>query len=161
VHAARLARERDHGGKSPAIDTEVIPKKPTYKQDWPRYDQAQMTEKRRFCELLADLCRGVPNPPNFGVGRHPVPMADKVFTCCLKVYSTFSSRRFACDLADAHAKGYLSELPHSVSTCAFLKDPHMTAVLYDLIRRSALPLAAIETHFSPDSSGFSTSRFVK
>src|SRR5262249_33266480 len=89
------------------------------------------------------------------------PMADKVFTCCLKVYSTFSSRRFACDLADAHTKGYLSELPHSVSTCAFLSDPHMTPVLYDLIRRSSLPLASVETRFAPDSTGFSTSRFVK
>jgi Transposase DDE domain len=37
----------------------------------------------------------------------------------------------------------------------------MTAVLYDLIRRSALPLAAVETHFAADSSGFSTSRFVR
>src|SRR5438105_2783424 len=34
VHAARLVAERDHGGKAPEIDTAVVPKRPTYKQDW-------------------------------------------------------------------------------------------------------------------------------
>ena len=37
----------------------------------------------------------------------------------------------------------------------------MTPFLYQLIERSALPLRAVETTFAPDSSGFSTSRFVR
>ena len=39
IHAARLARERDHGGKSPVVVTEPVPKRPTYKQDWPAYNR--------------------------------------------------------------------------------------------------------------------------
>src|SRR5947209_10733928 len=38
VHAARLVRERDHGGATPAIDTDAVPKRPTYKQDWAVYN---------------------------------------------------------------------------------------------------------------------------
>jgi len=161
IHAARIVRERDGGEKAPSLDTEVIPKRPTYQQNWPLYDQAQMTEKHRFLALLHDLCRGAEYPDAPKIGRHHIPMADKIFTCCLKVYSTFSSRRFACDLRDAHAKRYLSELPHSVSSCAFFKEPRMTEVLRGLIVRSSLPLAAVEANFAPDSSGFSTSRFVR
>src|SRR5690242_1172609 len=58
VHAARLARERDFGGKSPIVVTEPIPKRPTYKQNWVAYNEAQLTEKKRLQVLLADLCRG-------------------------------------------------------------------------------------------------------
>jgi hypothetical protein len=61
VHAARLVRERDYGGKPPAV-ADTPPKKPTYKQDWPPYKRAQTTEKHRLQVLLADLCSGVPSP---------------------------------------------------------------------------------------------------
>ncbi len=161
VIAARLVCERDHGGKAPEMDTDAVPKRPTYKQVWPLYDKAQMTEKHRFQVLLADLCKGIEDRPGFGLGRNPITMADKVFTCAFKVYSTFSSRRFACDLKDAHGRGHLSKLPQSVSTCAFLADADMTPVLHGLIVRSSLPLKAVETTFAPDSTGFSTSRFVR
>lgn len=161
VIAARLVQERDHGGQAPAIDTDALPKKKTYKQDWPLYDQAQMTEKKRFLALLHDLCRGVQEPPQPWTGRRRTPMADMVFACAFKVYGGFSSRRFACDLADAHGRGYLSHLMHSVSVCAYLESELMTPVLQDLIRKSAMPLRAVETTFAPDSTGFSTSRFVR
>jgi transposase len=161
VHAARLVRERDHGGKTPVVVNDDVPKRKTYKQDWPLYDRAQMTEKRRFLALLHDLCRGVEEPPQPKTGRPRTPMADMVFAVALKVYTTFSSRRFACDLEDACAKGYLSHLMHSVSVCAYLDSELMTPVLKKLIVRSSLPLATVETVFAPDSSGFSTSRFVR
>src|SRR5436190_16528925 len=41
IMAARLVQARDYGGKAPAIDTYVIPKKKSYKQIWPAYDEAQ------------------------------------------------------------------------------------------------------------------------
>jgi transposase len=161
IIAARLVQERDHGGQAPAIDTEVLPKKPTCKQNWPLYDKAQQTEKRRFLALLHDLCRGVEEPPQPWTGRRRTPLADMIFAACFKVYATVSARRFACDLEDAHAKGYLSVLMNSVSVCAYLESELMTPVLHALIRKSALPLRAVETVFAPDSSGFSTSRFVR
>src|SRR4051812_27181129 len=62
VIAARLVQERDHGGQPPKIDVDAVPKKPTYRQDWRAYTLAQTTEKRRLQALLAELCRGVPEP---------------------------------------------------------------------------------------------------
>jgi hypothetical protein len=162
VHAARLVCARDHGGKAPDLDTDAIPKKPTYKQDWPKYNRAQLTEQKRFMALLHDLCAGVVDPPRKPTpGQKPAPLRDQIFACALKVYSTFSSRRFAGYLQDAAERGYLTRLMHSVSVCAFLENGALTPVLERLIVQSSLPLKSVETVFAPDSSGFSTSRFVR
>jgi transposase len=161
IIAARLVCARDHDGKAPAFVTEAVPKKPTYPQNWPMYNAAQQTEKHRFQKLLFDLCRDLPNPQQTGGGRRWTPIADMVFACALKVYTTVSSRRFACDLKDAHRGGLLSHLMNSVSVCAFLENRMLTPVLHDLIVQSSLPLSLFETTFAPDSSGFSTSRFVR
>jgi len=72
-----------------------------------------------------------------------------------------SSLRFACDLKDAHGRGFLSHLMHSVSVCAYLECELMTPILQALIMQSSLPLKAIETVFAPDSTGFSSSRHVR
>ena len=161
IHAARIVRERDGGQSAPPMDTDVVPKRPTYKQNWPLYDKAQMTEKRRFLALLRDLCKGIIDPPQPKTGRRRTPMADQVFACALKVFTTFSSRRYACDLEDAREKGYTATKIHPVSVCAFLESELLTPVLKALIVRSSLPLKAVESVFAPDSSGFSTSRFVR
>jgi transposase len=161
ILAARLVCARDHGGTTPEIGTDAVPHKPTYKQNWPVYNEAQQTEKHRFEQLLFELCRGLPNLEQTGPGRRWTPLADMIFACGLKVYTTVSARRFACDLKDAYDKGYLSALMNSVSVCAFLENEKLTAVLQDLIVRSSLPLCLVETSFAPDSTGFSTSRFVR
>jgi transposase len=162
VHAARLVRAWDYGGKSPALDTDAVPKRKTYQQDWPAYNEAQATEKHRFQELLCDLCRGLgPPPAGAPAGRKPVPMADRVFAAAFKVYSTVSSRRFSCDLSDAHGRGYLTRPLHYNSINAYLENPELTPVLRALIVQSSLPLRAVEVDFAADSSGFSTSRFVR
>ena len=161
IYAVRIVRERDHGEQALVMDTDTVPKRPTYKQDWPAYNDAQRTEKHRFQALLSDLCRGLPDPPQPKTGRRWKPMADMVFACAFKVYSTFSSRRFQCDLNDAVEKGYLSQAMHSVRICAYLESEFLTPILHDLIVRSSLPLKAVETVFAPDSTGFSTSRFVR
>jgi transposase len=161
VIAAQIVCAREHSGKAPEIVSDAVPVRPTYKQNWPLYNEAQQTEKYRFRMLLFELCRGLPDPPQPGSGRRRTAMADMVFACALKVFTTVSSRRFACDLADAHQRGYLSNLMNSVSVCSYLENDLLTPVLQDLIVRSSLPLRAIETTFAPDSSGFSTSRFVR
>jgi len=164
IHAARLTRERDHGGKSPVVVVEPVPKRPTYKQDWPAYNRAQMTEKNRLQVLLRDLCRVLPPEPPRPAGkrgRNPTPLADQVFACCFKVYSTFSGRRFNCDLQDAIDKGYMSCTMHPNKLCKYMESEELTPVLHKLITQSSLPLRAVETVFAPDSTGFSTSRFVR
>jgi transposase len=48
-----------------------------------------------------------------------------------------------------------------MSVLSYFDNPAMTPVLYQLIERSAWPLRAIENTFAPDSTGFSTSRFIR
>lgn len=161
IIAAQLVCARDHGGQAPPIAADAVPVRPTYRQNWPLYNEAQQTEKQRFRVLLFNLCAGLADPPQPGPGRRRTKMADMAFACALKVFTTLSSRRFACDLADAHRCGYLSKLMNSVSVCSYLENDLLTPVLKQLIVRSSLPLRAIETAFAPDSSGFSASRFVR
>jgi transposase len=161
IHAARLVRERDYAGKSPVVVSDEAPKKPTYKQDWPAYNLAQTTEKHRLQVLLADLCSGVPSPEWNGRGQKPAPIPDVLFAMAYKVYTCLPSRRFMCDLRDAHEKGHTSCVIHYNSVCRHFETPELTPILRDLITRSSLPLRAAEVDFACDSSGFSTSRFVK
>ena len=161
VRAAQIVCAREHGGAPPPILVDAVPRRPSYPQNWPQYNEAQQTEKHRFRELLFDLCRGVEEPPQPGSGRRRTAMANMVFACALKVYTTVSSRRFACDLQDAYNLDYLSHLMNSVSVCAYMENELLTPTLRQLIIRSSLPLRAVETSFAPDSSGFSTSRFVR
>jgi transposase len=164
IIAARLVCERDHGGKAPELIVDAVPKRPTYRQlNWNLYDKAQQTEKDRFQVLLFDLCRGIkePNRKSNLSGRKPSLLSDQVFASALKVFTGLSSRRFACDLADAHKKGYLSYSMNSRMVCQYLENEELTPVLKDLIVQTSLPLKAVETVFAPDSTGFSTCRFVK
>ncbi len=136
--------------------------RPTYKQDWPAYNAAQIHEKDKFQELLAELCGGVPSPDaNPKGGRPPVPMGDRVFAVAFKVYTTMSGRRASTDMRDARDKGHLSRAPHYSGVCRYLEDPAMTPILAGLIGESAKPLRSIESDFIVDSSGFATSRFVR
>jgi len=161
VIAAKLVEERERGRKAPPIDTDTAPAKKKYTQNWPLYDLAQHVEKNRLQVLLADLCAGIPEPAYGGKGRYPTPLADRLFACAYKVYCGVSSRRSACDLDDAHKRGYLSKCIHPAKTCHFLCEEDMTAPLRELVRRSALPLRAVEMDFATDSTGFGTSRFVR
>jgi len=175
-----IEREKDAGSPTPpavtqaraltecekvALSEQANPKRATYKQDWPAYNAAQIHEKARFQELLADLCRGVPEPakPHGGAkgGRPPVPMADRVFAAAFKVYTTMSGRRASSDMRDARGKGHLSHAPHYSRVSRFLEDAMLTPILGDLIRESALPLRAVEVDFAVDSTGFTTSRFIR
>jgi transposase len=161
ILAARLTCERERGVQGPEIITDEVPKRATYPQNWAAYNLAQHEEKHRLKVLLADLCSGFPEPPHESRGRKPVSIADKLFSVCYKVYSTFSSRRFGSDLADAYQDGYLSRnlCPNKVNI--ILESGDITPHLHTLLVRSALPLRAVETDFAVDSSGFSVSKFVR
>jgi transposase len=161
VVAAKLVAERDGDKPAGVVVDDEVPKRKTYAQNWPAYDRAQMTEKNRFLELLSDLVRGIDEPARARTGRRPHLMRDQIFSAAYKVFSTISSRRFACDLADSHQRGFITKLPHSVQVCNFIESEAMTPYLIALIRQSALPLRAVESKFAPDSTGFSTSRFVR
>ncbi len=165
VLAVRLVIEREQGNEAaiptPEPDAKPHSGRPSYPQQWPAYVRAQMTEKRRFLPLLAELVRGVPEPERAKTGRKPVPLADQLFACVYKVYSGFSARRFNCDLEDAHAAGHLSRTVHPHKISAFMENPELAPILRQLVIDSARPLAVVERDFAVDSTGFAGSRFVR
>lgn len=148
--------------ESVTVTRETVVKKPTYRQNWPAYNKAQTTEKNRFQAILHDLCREIPEPPaKPGPGRKPLRLSDSVFSAVFKVYSTLSARRFMCDLADAHTKGFITKTPHFNAISNALEMPSVTPILKTLIAMSGMPLKSVEVDFAIDSSGFATSRFVR
>jgi transposase len=167
ILAVRLWLEQEKNGvcePTRVATPEPVPKvkRPTYKQNWPEYNRAQTNEKRHFQEILFDLCRGIEQPPPKGGkkgGRPTLLLADAVFACVFKIYSTVSARRFVIDLEHAHSRGFLTTLPHFNSISNYLENDALTSVLHALIRASSLPLREVETKFAGDSSGFCTSRF--
>jgi transposase len=138
--------------------------KTTYPQpSWSAYNLAQGIEKQRLQVLLADLCRGLPEPERDATKPGPKPhhIADRIFSVCFKVYCGLSCRRSTCDLNEARDNGHLSRTIHPSKVCEFLCDKDLTEPLRGLVARSALPLAALESDFAVDSTGFSVSKFVK
>ena len=128
---------------------------------WTAYNLASCEEKRRFVALLADLCSGVPTVRLPGAGRPRLPFSDMVFASVYKVYAGFSSRRFTSDLREAFVDGQVNSLPHFNSVSRYMANPELTSALKNLVTLSSLPLKAVEMDFAVDSSGFSTSRYVR
>src|SRR5258708_5550337 len=133
-----------------------IPRRPTYRQDL-----AQTREKHEVQELLFDLCQNHLPPVKRGRGRPALPPEDIMFSVVSKVYSTISTRRFMCDLDDAHEKGYLTRLPHYNSICKYMEDEALTPVLHDLIGVTARALASVEVNFAVDSTGFTCRSYTR
>ncbi|HEY3964089.1 MAG TPA: transposase [Planctomycetaceae bacterium] len=135
-------------------------KRKTYAQNWPAYDRAQMHEKEKFRSLLHDLCEGI-EEPSAGKGRPRISLADAIFSAAYKVYSTVSGRRFMTDLREAHAAGFIERMPCFSSLMGCLESEAVTPILTAMIVQSSLPLKSVEVDFAVDSSGFTTSRFIK
>src|SRR6266404_839950 len=154
-----IQREYTNDGETETL-TETLTVKKTYKQEWTAYNAAQVNEKDQFQSLLRELCKGVGEPSQTS-GRPRLPFEDMIFAVAFKVYSTVSQRRFMSDLRDAHAKGYISKVPHFNSISNYLENEVLTPYLKMLIEESSLPLQAVESSFAVDSSGFSTCRFVQ
>ena len=130
----------------------------SYPQNWPAYDKAQANEKENFMNLLGDLCGYIPEPEQAS-GRPMLSMRDMTFASALKVYSTFSLRRFMTYLREAKEDGHIGKVPSFASVGHFMQRKDVTPVLMELVEKSSLPLRSVETQFAMDSSGFSTSRF--
>jgi len=136
-------------------------KKTTYPQDWKAYDDASEQQKEIFQKLLNDLCNTIDEQP-YSFGRPRMPMRDMVFASALKVFSTFSLRRFATDSRETQAKGYIVKAPDYSTVAKYMESVDMTPVLKELLQLSALPLKTVENDsFSIDSSGFSPHKFSR
>jgi transposase len=159
-----IRREQSEDGTFAETQTITLTKKKTYRQDWPNYNLGQTQERRHFLELLWDLCHSVPEPeakPNPKGGRPSLPLRDQLFAACFKVYSLTSARRFNGELEEAKEEGYISHVPHFNSVLNVFNDKDVFPILKSMVERSALPLAAVETKFAVDSSGFAGTRHAQ
>lgn len=130
----------------------------TYGQAWSAYNRAQMDEVRLFDKLLADLVAGIPEPEQT-MGRPRIPLRDEIFCAVQKVYSQLSCRRAHSLFQFAAERGQIPHVPGYVVSSRALNREDATAVLHDLITKSALPLAVLEDGFAPDSTGIRTTSF--
>lgn len=161
IFAVEYTIEREQTADGATIVTESVRvTQKTYTQDWPAYNKAQTNEKSHFLAFLYELCAGIEEPVQT-FGRPRLPLADIIFSATFKTYSTVSGRRLMSDLRDAKAKGYLSKMPSYNSLFDYLNMASLTPYLKQLIAESSLPLKSIETDFAVDSSGFSTTSYVR
>jgi transposase len=65
------------------------------------------------------------------------------------------------DIEEARDAGFITMAPHFNSILNVLDAESTTAILLDLVRLSALPMAAVETDFACDSTGFSSCRYTR
>ena len=154
----KVLRWFDSKGNSGTEITITQTKRMTYSQNWINYDKAQTNEKELFMKLLSDLCQDV-EEPLYKFGRPNLPLKDMVFSSALKVYTTFSLRRFISDLRTAKEKGYITQTCSYGSVSGYMQDEKLTPILQSLITLSALPLRSVETKFAIDSTGFRTTKF--
>ena len=157
----RVEQVAANGAKTVTTKTVTVEKRVTYPQNWPAYNKAQTEEKHTFLRLLADLCASIEEPAQPATGRRHLPLRDLLFCAALKVYSTVSGRRAQCDLQDACDKGYIARVPHFNSVFNTFEREDLTAILERLIVTSSAPLAAVEQDFAVDSTGLTTTRFVR
>lgn len=134
--------------------------KVTYSQKWKAYDKSQTNEKLIFMKLLKDLT-SYAEQPKYKFGRPKLPIAEMIFNCAMKVYSTFSLRRFMSDIKIAKEMRLIDSVPCYASVGHFMQKEELTPILKKLISISASLLREVETDFAIDSSGFSTCRFAR
>ena len=128
----------------------------SYSQNWIAYNQAQTQEKILFMELLDELCSQIPQPRRKGAGRPAANFGEMTFSCCLKIYLDFSSRRSESDIKLARQLGYIDHSPHFNTILKYLGTTRLNKVLMKLVEISSLPLKEVEKDFTLDASGFST-----
>lgn len=158
IYAVEFFIKREIDAKGKLKQTKGV--RITYGQKWAAYDKAQNNEKLFLMQLLHELCSAVEEPP-YTFGRPKIAQADMVFCAVMKVYSTFSLRRCMSDIKIAHSYGFLDHVPSYASIGHYMQKEEVHDVLYDLIRISATPLAAVDVDFAADASGFSTCRFAR
>ncbi len=130
----------------------------TYPQNWTAYNKAQTSEVNLFDELLKDLVQSIPETEQT-MGRPKLSEKELMFCAIQKVYSRLSSRRARSLYGNSEERGQIGKAPNYNAINKFLNKEEITPILQKLITLSAMPLQSVETSFSPDSSGFSTTEF--
>ncbi len=138
-------------------------------QDWNSYDLAQTKEFILFQEILAEIIDSLIHfIPFLGKeGRPFMDLKDMIFCCVMRVYLNKSLRRNIGYLYVAQRNGYIGKVPHYNTVARYYNNEILPSSLKHLIEQSGRTLKEIETDldvetaFTIDSSGFSTSLFER
>ena len=163
--AEKPAKKGKGGKKSAPVVMEMptlkpIPPKPVGNsqdgRNHPAINKAQDIEGDVLPVLLRELCDTIEEPEQKGPGRRRLPLGDMVFAATAKTYGLKSARLSAKAMREAVRNGQMEQVPSFASIMRYLDKPELTSILVSLIEQSAVPLASLETHFSPDGTGFGT-----
>lgn len=127
-----ITKEVDNYGN----ETITIQKK-TYSQNWSNYDKAQINEKPLFMKLLKDITQNIEEPVD-KFGRPKLSSRDLVYSSIMKIYTTFSFRRFMGNIKIAKEKGYIEKEPCYASIGHFLQKRELTPLLVEMVRITSL-----------------------
>src|SRR3989338_6328850 len=150
-----VTKEVDNEGN--VTITQTIRK--TYSQNWSEYDKASINQKTLFMKLLKDITGNLNQ--EYKIGRPTLPLSDMVYSSVMKVFTTFSLRRFMSDMQIAKEKGYVNVTPCYASVGHFMQKKEITPLLVKMVTLTSLPLRTIEKDFAIDSTGFGTSIFQR
>lgn len=116
---------------------------------------ARQSEFDMGLHFARDLSALLPDPePRPGNPR--LPDRELAYMCLVKLLGNVSQDRLQGLLHEGVRIGALRHVPHAHAPFRWLRDPDTTAKLEFLLAQSALPLAAIETEWAIDSTGFRT-----
>lgn len=132
----------------------------TYAQNWPAYDNATTHQKELFMKFLKDATATIPQPA-YEFGRPTLPVSDMIYGAVMKVFTTFSLRRFMGDMKEAKEKGYVKVSPCYSSIGHFMQREDLTPIFAGLVTVTSLPLRSVEKDFTIDSTGFGTGVFQR
>ena len=132
----------------------------TYSQNWPAYNKAEVYLGDLFPAIASKLVKVV-RQPDQTKGRPRLPLHDILFACIYGIYCNKSGRKIESDLRAAQRQGYIYSVPPYNTISRYMRNPALTPILTDLITVSAAPLEQHEDSFAVDSTGFSTSNFIR
>jgi transposase len=134
--------------------------RPSYSQDWKSYNGAKRAEQTEFGRVLQDLVSDLtdPSPPKH-TGRPRLPYRDIVYCAVERQFTGLPLRDAQGTYAASCEAGRISCIPSDNMPSLLFRRPETTGILTNLIAKSALALASVETTFAVDSSGFRTTSF--
>ena len=94
-------------------------------------------------------------------GRPPHLIGDVLKALVYKVYLRMSTGRVSSFIDDLWHFGYLEDMPSANTIIDYMGMDEITPILGECIELSASVLRPYETHFSPDSSGFRTTQYMR
>lgn len=159
-HLVAVRVREDGLVRADAARQEARRPRPTYRQNWPAYNSAQNAELDLFDPILYSLLCDVVDPaPPARTGRPRARLSDLLICAVEKVYYKRGFRVSTALYRDLHRAGYIGRPPSQNMPAVALGRADVTPILLKAVNDAAFPLAALESEFAIDSTGFRTRSF--